>query len=172
MCWRVYHQHGYSVSCYMGTSKIVEIMGLLPNHRLKTFRTFVFLNVQGGFAAVHHCKALPFIWMQKDKYTLLNRSHRANNCKDRKQGVNVALIWHNMIMICVCSSHFIEPLLQSCFAGCARTCPNATPPIGKIHSICKIAVTFGPLMQFWYPLRCAKCLQHSLFLSGLSSSGI
>ena len=30
----------------------------------------------------------------------------------------------------------------------AQTLPDATPPIGKIHTFSKMAVTFEPMMQF------------------------
>ena len=32
----------------------------------------------------------------------------------------------------------------------AQTFPDATPPISKIHPSSKIAVTFEPMMQFWF----------------------
>ena len=34
-----------------------------------------------------------------------------------------------------------------------QTLSDATPPIGKIHQFSIIAVTFEPMMQFWYILR-------------------
>ena len=33
----------------------------------------------------------------------------------------------------------------------ALTLPNATPPIAKIHPFSKIAVTFEPIRQLWWP---------------------
>ena len=40
----------------------------------------------------------------------------------------------------------------------AKTLPNATPPIGKIHSFCKMAITIEPLMGSWCPLGFRKLL--------------
>ena len=37
---------------------------------------------------------------------------------------------------------------QACFAGCSQTLPDEAPPIGKIHSFSKIAVTFKAMQRF------------------------
>ena len=39
-------------------------------------------------------------------------------------------------------------LKQACFAGCAQNLPDEAPPIGKIHPLIKIAVTFEPIQRF------------------------
>ena len=36
---------------------------------------------------------------------------------------------------------------QACFAGCAQTLFDATPPRSEIHPLNKIAVTFEPIMH-------------------------
>ena len=45
-------------------------------------------------------------------------------------------------------SQLFQPYMlgkQACFAGCAQTLPNSTPPTGRIHRFSKIAVTFEPV---------------------------
>ena len=48
----------------------------------------------------------------------------------------------------ILNSYFSFLLKQPCFAGCAQTLPNATPPTDKIHPLSKIAVTFEPVIRF------------------------
>ena len=47
----------------------------------------------------------------------------------------------------------------------AQTLPDEAPPLGKIHPFSKIAVTFGPIQQFYalQDLESLKNCQYSLF---------
>ena len=68
---------------------------------------------------------------------------------------------------------------QARFADCAQTIFDAIPQIGIIHIFSKIAVTFKPMMQFWYllrlrmPLTCEKLSilwLNAPFLTGLGGA--
>ena len=55
-----------------------------------------------------------------------------------------------------------------------ETLPVKTPLIGEINSFSKIAVTFEPMMQFWYSLRLRMpyFVKHSLFMTQITISTI
>ena len=51
---------------------------------------------------------------------------------------------------------------QACYAGCAQTLPNATPPIGKVHPFSKMANTFEPIFMSFRIKNVLKPVQQNL----------
>ena len=54
-----------------------------------------------------------------------------------------------LVWIAIVHMHVNKPAVQAA----AQTLPDATPPVGKIHTFSKIAFTFEPIQRFRCPSR-------------------
>ena len=116
-----------------------------------------------------------FCWtpVQYWAWMLLLGRHIVNTCsRGLKWNNNISFSYKNLYRICFSLGQYLFPwntfiwniknnikdtwvLIKTSLLRKlqSHTLPVETPPVGKIHPFSKTAVFFGPMMQFWYPLR-------------------
>ena len=112
---------------------------------------------------------LPLFLAWKRKHSKVDQGSDLLNVTNITNSVAQDFLKHNFFAIpyllyyCnIFNDLFLIPEKQGLLT---HTLPNAIPTTGKINSFSKIAVTFKPMMQFWYPwrLECPQLMSHSLF---------